>query len=405
MSGTRLAVLALAVLAACETPPMRVRFRYASDGVQSCGTTSCADLALGCQAVLNVRILDPQDPSAPYLSPCEQIPMNGRRDLCAINGMSLGDVTLEVPKQTYEVQAMIWPLEAVQDPITKELDCRKFAVEFDAVAGLPVSQHPAPALGGRAFYHPGDEETVITLGCTDLSTLATCAPPPTLRVAATVEDFDNPGVSVSIPVGDQLHVHVGEPHARLVGSETVFALDPVDTRPLELKTAGSAPVWTAEVDFEPTDLACLQVQEDGSFTTTAVTCRPFEAPPMDGFDMLGYLLPKPTLERVLEALRLSTFPVRGLTIGIVLDASFNRAAGKAVTVVTPNGEPATVQYLSADLSTVGGAATSTSGIFVSEDAPFRTRFGIAGSPLPVLPVGGLIEDKVTIVFLQLPSGT
>jgi hypothetical protein len=45
--------------------------------------------------------------------------------------------------------------------------------------------------------------------------------------------------------------------------------------------------------------------------------------------------------------------------------------------------------------------TSTSGIFVSQDAPYTTGFGASagGVTLPPQP-GGLVVGKVTIVLLQ-----
>jgi len=405
VSALRIAVVAAVALGgACDTPPMKVRYRLAADGAQSCGSDSCADIGLGCDAVLNIRILDPDDPSAPFLSICEAIPANRNRDLCAISAIDLADMPRELPKQTLEVQILIWPRELVEDPISGQLDCRKIAVQFDAIAGLPVSQDPAPAIGGRAFYQPGDEETAVTLGCTDLSTLNTCAPEATIPVAATVEDFDNPSVSVSASVGNRLNVDVGEPRGRLEGTETVYSLNPGDTVPLNFTTIGTVPAWSADVDIKFQNAACLQVLEDGPQATTAVTCRTL-VPPVEGFDMVGYMLPKATLQQVLLALQLAAFPDRGLTVGIVLDAAYNRAEGKTITATTPTGTPATLKYLSADGTTVGGSMTTASGIFVSQDAPFGTEFGIAGVPGASLKLGGLIEGKVTIVFLQLPAGT
>ena len=46
--------------------------------------------------------------------------------------------------------------------------------------------------------------------------------------------------------------------------------------------------------------------------------------------------------------------------------------------------------------------TSTSGIFVSQDAVFGSEFGLQGSSLEAtVGYGGLVEDKVNIVVIQL----
>jgi len=65
----------------------------------------------------------------------------------------------------------------------------------------------------------------------------------------------------------------------------------------------------------------------------------------------------------------------------------------------------TVKYLSANRLSVGGTVTSQGGIFLSQDAPFGTTFTTTQAGLTATAVGGLIDGKVTIVVLQLPSQT
>ena len=45
-------------------------------------------------------------------------------------------------------------------------------------------------------------------------------------------------------------------------------------------------------------------------------------------------------------------------------------------------------------------ATTSSGIFVSSDAPFGTTFSVASGVQAASGFGGLVEGKVTIVVLQ-----
>ena len=116
----------------------------------------------------------------------------------------------------------------------------------------------------------------------------------------------------------------------------------------------------------------------------------------------GVRLSKAALDQMLAALSLTSFPVHGLTIGIVLDPSGNSVANQ---VVTPSA--GTVQYFAADRANVGGAKTTSSGVWVSTDAPFGTTFSTFGGtpPTTVQRIGGLIDGKVTIVVLQFGGGT
>ena len=63
-----------------------------------------------------------------------------------------------------------------------------------------------------------------------------------------------------------------------------------------------------------------------------------------------------------------------------------------------------MKYLSVDGTAVipGGTATTAGGLFVSQDAPYGTRFNAIGPGSQTASgIGGLIYGKVTIVLLQL----
>ncbi|MBS1124654.1 MAG: hypothetical protein H6Q90_6882 [Deltaproteobacteria bacterium] len=385
----RLAILAALGLAACETPNTRIAYAISDDSSQSCGSSNCADVKIPCDAVISIRILRPSDPAAPLVTICEPLPQNRNKDLCAISSVDLGDKPLELPKETLEVQMLIWP----RDEVTTdgELDCAKHEVVFDAVAGFPVSQDPAPAIGGHTYYHPGDEEIRVELGCTNLPALRTCNITSTVDITSTVESLENLGVLVSVDQGSRLSVDIGEPKLR--GADTVYSLTSADTQRLTLEITDFGPVWRATLEPQFIDIACVQVLEDAAQATATVKCVDDNIPPItDALTLRAVHIPKPTLDQILAALSLAQFPANGLVIGIVVDPLFNPLAGQVVT--TTNG---TVQYLSADRTSVGGAATSANGIFLSQNAPFGTRFSVAGSNEEV---GGQIQGKVTVVVIQ-----
>lgn len=396
----RALVVAALLLGACETPPMKIVFAVSDGASQSCGSTSCADIELGCDAVISLRILSPDEPNAPYLSVCQPVPPNKNRDLCAISNIELTDMVtdtpVDLPKETLEVQIVIWPRSAVEDPVTGELDCRKFDVDFDAAEGFPISQTPSPAIGGHAYYHPGDELTTVTLGCTDLLALngPSCQATGIVTASTNVDDFDT-GVSVQGAPGlaNRLGVAVGAPRDTGIG----YVLNPTDTRRLELVVPGPIPVWGGELDEAfATAALCTDVIEDEPQATAVVRCQSILK---DGrVDTKGTRLARTSLQQILAALQLTSVPSTGVTIGILLDYYSNPAPG--YTIQVPEGVPP-VRYLSADRMTLSGAATSASGIFISQDAPFGTRFSANGPQFEVVEaIGGQITGKITVVVLQ-----
>jgi hypothetical protein len=84
----------------------------------------------------------------------------------------------------------------------------------------------------------------------------------------------------------------------------------------------------------------------------------------------------------------------------VLDSAENPLAGRVVTTTT-----GTVKYLNANRTGLVSGATSASGIFVSQDAPYNTDFSTTNPQFQTITKpGGLIKGKVTIVVLQFTSG-
>lgn len=394
----RALVVTAVALAACETPDLTIVYRVA-DGVTgpTCGTDSCAEVPMECQVVLHLRVLRPADPTAPYISICEAVTQNQMRDLCAIGRIDLPRV--ELPRETLEVQVTVWPRDAVLDTQTGELDCAKVPVEFDATMGFPVAGANNPAFGGRAFYHPGDEETFVTLGCVDVASVneGTCAGQFSIDVNSTVGDFENLPFSVSSTIADRLAVSIGEPKPFDDGVRMGHALNSGNVAALDRTVIGPTPTWGKGVDLQFESAACIQVREDGAQTTSSLLCDTVR-PPITTLDLPGVRLPKATLDQVLAALSLLVFPEEGLTVGIVVDSVGNPSSGFTVSATA-----GTVEYINATRTGLQTGSTSTSGLFVSRDAPFGTTFSTFMINETANGIGGLVDGKVTVVILQFES--
>jgi len=409
----RAAVAIVVMLAACSDPKLSLRYRLTHGDSQQCFsdsgtvTTDCQDVTMLCDAYLSVRVLRPTDQDAPYISVCEPL-IHPQRKLCGIAGIDLEQPAMPIPEQTLEVQMAVFPKDAIHfDPISGVAVCPR--VEFGA-NGLPVPALPfcddpeplncpsVPAIGGRAFYHPGDDTTVVDLGCTDLAELTdaeVCNQVTLVDVTATVADFDNLVTSVDKQVADRLSVGVGEPKFDVINdthelvSTKIHELDPVES---------TSPSWAATLDNPGFgNKACLAVRDDIAEATTSLTCRGLDDPTAD-FDIPGVFLKKDVLSTMLGAIGFAKFPAKGgLVVGMVINENFQPIPGQTVGC---NG--CTVSYLSDDRASVVTGGTSMSGVFVTRDAPFGTTFTVTSSVGPnVEPViGGIVEGKVTIVILQ-----
>ncbi|MEO8841337.1 MAG: hypothetical protein ABI591_31865 [Kofleriaceae bacterium] len=411
--------LALVVLVgACSDPSFALRFRVTSGSEAACTNTSgeqvtaCADVTMQCRAVVSIRIFAPSDPTSPYISVCKEL--SGQSNVCSIAGVDLPQPAIPVNGQTLEVQMAVYPLEKITtDPNTGDLQCPT-GVAFDA-RGFPVESiqpctptdlgdcPPSPAIGGVAFYHPGDEETIVDLGCTDLAQLndPTCTGESQVKVSATVDDFDTE-VSVQSSVADHLSLYMGEPIATTAGDGSTHYQLPLGVNPLTRSTA-TTPTWSGTVT-EPFKSECLQVLEDVAGATTAVRCQPFSTPPPSMIAAIGTRLTKESLAELVQALGLVAFPDDGLVIGVVLDPLGNPVQSLQVT-----SSAGTVSYLSADRQSVTTTSTSSNGIFMSRDTPYAdangaiSMFRTSSMTQSAVGFGGLIDRKATIVILQFQT--
>jgi hypothetical protein len=385
------AALALAcTAAACGTPTPQLHILLSGGPSQACPSTDCTKVSLDCDAVMSIRIIDPKDPTAPFLKQCDPIPLNGAHDMCSLRKVDLDPTP--IPVRDLEVQVAIYPLSSIPvDPVTKELQCPTKVV-YSGADGYPVEQSPSPSLGGHAYYHPGDAAVNVTLGCTDLRAInedPVCIGPPKIDVTATVYDFDTRYSLGGTPsLASQLRVWVGEPRA----FDTGYVLTPSDERELMLQDTDLISTWQGGVDLPLQKYVCVEVLEDGPQNTSALRCK--LVTPGPSLDLAGVRISKDTLGSILKALNLSDVPPEGLTVGVVVDQVFNAVSG-----VTVNAGGKDVKYL-ARPGVLEGTATSSLGIFVSADAPFGTVFSTSPAQATIPAVGGKVTNKVTIVILQ-----
>lgn len=402
-------VLLIAAIAACSNPTFTLRFDITSGSEAACTNTSgqqvtsCDQVTMSCRAAVSIRVFSPSSPSSPYISVCKEL--TGQPDACSIAGVDLTTPSTPVNEQTLEVAITVYRADELTKDAQGNLQCPT-GVKFDS-RGFPVESiqpctvppcDPTPSIGGVAFWHPGDDEVVVSLGCTDLSVLndPSCTGATAIPVSAAVDDFDTE-VSVQPALAPHLGVSIGEPQAMTVGNEIHYQLSQEDN-PLALTVQQPVPRWEGTVS-PPFQSQCVLVREDAAATTTAVRCLPYSTTPTN-VDITGIRLSKESLAQILSALHLAAFPSDGLVIGIALDPFGNPLANVQVTPSDGN-----VQYLSADRSAVTGTATSANGIFVSQDAPFGSTFHATSANQSVTGFGGLLDEKVTVVILQFPPQT
>jgi hypothetical protein len=415
---TKRHAIAVLVVAACGSPPpLKIQYTLTSGPSEVCyanaqtatiaSGSACSDIAMLCPSDLSVRVFAQSAPTTPYISLCQPVP-ESHMNLCSITGIDLPPPVAPIPEETLVVDVAVYadsdlPHDSSGNPICPT-DIQ-YADDGLPEDGQPTNGQIAPAIGGQAFYHSGDAETVVTLGCNNLDRLQNpaCIGSDSVDVTATVNDFDT-GLSVSPTLGANLSVSIGEPQA----SGSQYVLSPAEEKLLPPTVTQPVPGWGGFVQLDLVASACLEVLEDTAETTPSLTCK-VVASGTNQVDLVGTRLAKSTLDAILAALGETAFPDAGLVVGVVLDDLGNPAPGATVTPIS--GTP-TIEYLSADRTTfaTGSAATtSTNGVFISIDAPYGTIFTVPGSvnTAPAPQLGGLVEGKVTIVVLQFkqPSST
>jgi len=401
--------LALVVLAACsDPPPLTIKYALKTEGPQVCYAnlasqavaSSCTDVSMVCRSVLDLRIVSANDPNQAYVKLCQEV--IGRQNLCSIAGIDLPKPVSTIPEQTLAVEVALYRWDDLaKDDLLNPICPTDLAFADD---GTPQTSDPTPVVGGRAFYHPGDTQTVVDLSCFDEPALQDphCLGKNTISVTATVNDFDA-GVAVTSMLADNLSVSIAEP--TLQGSQYTITQTQLMNGALPRTPATAIPSWAGNVELQLMSTACLDVDEGVAESTHTVTCKQVAAK-QSQVDLPGVRLSKSSLDQILGALGATTFPEEGLVVGIVLDQLGNPYPDVNVTANDGTPTPPTVSYLAMNRSGLITGATSNNGIFLSTDAPYGTTFTAHG-PSMNQPVGfgGLVAGKVNIVVLQFTQPT
>ena len=398
------AALVLVALAACsDPPPLTIKYALKSEGGQLCYAptqavaTSCTEVSMVCRSVLDLRIVSANDPTQAYVKVCQEV--IGRQNLCSIAGIDVPKPTSSIPEQTLAVEVALYRWDDLAKDDAQNPICPTDLAFADD--GTPQTASPTPVVGGRAFYHPGDTQTVVDLSCFDEPALQDprCLGKNTISVTATVNDFDA-GVPVTPALADNLSVSIAEP--TLQGTQYTITQTQLQAGALNRTVSGPIPGWGGNVDLQLSSSACLDVDEGVAESTHAVTCKQV-ASHQASVDLPGIRLSKTTLGQILAAYPLATFPDAGMVVGIVL----NQQGGPAANIPVVTGDPNIhISYLAANRSGIIAGATSTNGIFMSTDAPYGTLFTANGGTMndPV-GFGGLVAGKVNIVVLQFTQPT
>ncbi|HEY4240243.1 MAG TPA: hypothetical protein VGM88_10520 [Kofleriaceae bacterium] len=361
------------VLAACGTPPLKLEFQLPSD--DSCGATDCNGVTMTCDAVLSIRIFDPEDPNVPYISLCEPVISDGT--LCPIAGIDLPDTPL--PESTLEVQVAVFPKSALVDG-----ECPT-NVQYTEGSNIPLGGASGIAIGGRAYYNAGDAVTIVTLGCVDKSSLV-CSGQPTTHVTTEVLDFDL-GIPIDEHTGTNLDVYTGEPQ---ILSDNGAVLQPGAGRQALART--DVATFQGDVTIQYVTLACIETDFELSGSTPSITCVP--AGDVDT-TIRSWFLSDATLSAILGPAGFDRVPDAGIVIGEVVDSGHRPV--KNMHVIPTSG---TVHYITTDGQVVDDATTET-GWFYSTDMPYNTVVSTTDTHGTTTVTSGLIEGKVATAVLQL----
>jgi hypothetical protein len=376
--------LLVLAMSACGTPTPQIAIEPAGPPVQRCPSTDCSMVPLPCDAVMSIRIYNPEDPGKPFLDQCTPVPADTKHDMCSLRSVDLDAAKL--PVEDLAVEVAVYPQAMLNLDQSGKPECLT-NIQYDA-AGFPIGQ-PAPTFGRRVYYHPGDQLVKVELGCTDFNPArvgATCGNPVSDRISATVTDF-NTRVPVGSTIAGNLLVSVVEPVA-LGASYTVNEREAITLRP----DNDEDQTWSAASTGQFTHFECVEVLENVPQTTASLHCTGVD----DASDPLSGV--RVSAEELRTILGGGAFPSEGITVGVVVDELSNPVQNFTITPTT-----GTVIYPPATSTgtDVARTSTSTSGLFVSRDAAFGTQFFARGQMPGASAIGGLVAGKVTVVVIPV----
>lgn len=393
-----LATLALALVAgACssEAESFTLHLTWRAAAPYACptdldGFATCAQIPISCGARVLVRILPRDEGGLPYYSQCYQL--EEATDACAL--AELGILPSQpIPNEMVRVQVAVWSDaqlgggECPEDVAFDDFGNPSFAGVADPLL--------VPALGGEIYFPVGDRrEARVPLACPRPDQLAVDACRGNPIVYATVREPLS-FATVVPDIADRIDVNFGAPVPDGVGGWTLHT----GLERLVRATGASDAVWSRRLEQDVPAVGCVETSLSETSATRAATCQ--DAVDHDGrVDVTGFVVRKSLVAQLLRALDLADVPSTGLVLGVVIDHLNRPVAGAKVTVAptTP------IAYPTAAFDHVGLDSTSSTGIFLSTDAPFDTAWSAtdaSGVRDDGKARGGLITDHVSVVIIRL----
>jgi hypothetical protein len=401
-NGARSALLLALLAAGCQKAPddlgpFAIEFQFDQRAGSQCASESCADYGMRCGASLGIRVLDVADDGRIVADACFRVPPADT--LCG-----LGNVTsptfFNIPAHRLRIEAAAWRPDVLDADPELEGDCPDDML-FD-VRGIPLETfRPRPAFAGAAYFDAGSDADValVPLSCTDADQLdqEECGLADTTPIRVTADDIET-ALDITTEQAASLTVGLAEPRPVPDGDGgTVYVIEGSDTIPLTPEL-GPIPSFAGQTEKELADV-CSVLLELLPQSTASVTCErlPDGA---DEIDVRGVLVSVDTLEQVLAAMGADTFPPEGLVVGRVVDHT-----GAPLAKVTVMPSAGTVEYLSADRSTLIGNDTTASGLFIARDVPFGSTWtavhSVDGRREQGSIVGGLVDGKVSALLIRM----
>jgi hypothetical protein len=364
-----------------------------------CDSATCEDYGMSCGAVVSIRILDTEDDDRIVGSSCQTVQPDDT--LCGLSNLNRGTF-FNIPPHHLRIELAAWREEVLVDDPVLAGDCPDDDI-FD-LRGAPLTTYaPQPAFAGADYYDASDgsdSTAEVRLACTDPGQLdeVECSMGSSTEVAVQVDDVQT---ALDISPEQAANLSVGAAVPRAVpddGGGTHHVIEAGDTFMLTPQP-GPVPRFTGSTSRELGTTVCAVVLDLAPQSTTAVTCSTVEAG-ADPLALRGTLVANETLEPILDAMGETSFPEDGLVVGRVFD---HTGVPLGEVAITP--EAGTVEYLAADLSSIGGSQTASSGFFIARDVPFGTAWSAMhtgdGRAQVGTPNAGLVRGKVTALIIRM----
>ncbi len=370
-----------------------------------CTSSSCASYGMSCEAVLSIRITDPntgavigQGPQAASL--CE--PVMPSTTLCGLENLPPGQIFFDLPPKVLRLEVAAWSADALSAAGFEDGVCPEDDI-FD-LTGKPLAGYsPQPAFAGAAYFDAGSSETQadVPLACSNPGQLETldCARAP-LTLRAEVMDIESPPSTAALTaLPESLLVRAAAVRQGLIDERIFTEIDTGLPTPL-LDASAEDGVFTSLLDESavPNPL-CVVVLEQTAQATSTVICANNEID--ERIDVNGALLQKIQLDQMLAAIDLQAFPPEGLIVGRVFDLAGTPLPGVSV---FPNDAPeAVIEYLNTNRDDTLGDRTFDNGYFIASGVPFGTEWSVSTSGLiPVkVPTAGLVRNQLTLLPIRM----